>query len=500
MERQVRRLAIGFLLLFAALAVNLNYIQVIAADDLYNNDANLRRQLIDEYNVKRGAIYAADGTTELAVSVPTGGELRFLRRYPQGELYAHITGFYSIVSGRTELESSYNDYLAGRADELFPQRLVDEILGREQQGASIVTTIDPQLQALAQEQLAAAAPNGGAIAALNPQTGEVLAMASLPTYDPAPLASHRPAQARRAYNALDPASPDTALLANANDNLYPPGSTFKVVTAAAGLENGLSPDSLLPNPPVLQLDDTPGNPLSNFGESLCPGGSQISLADSLEVSCNVAFGALGIQLGGENLAEQAERFGFGGDIEFDIGFTEGQIFSAGGVEDAATLDSAQSYEAKTAIGQQDVRTNPLHMALVAGAIANDGVMMRPRLVSEIRDPEGRPFQTFDPEVHTRVMSGANADALSQMMVTVVQSGTGTAAQVSGVAVGGKTGTAQTLPGAPPHVWFIGFAPAQDPQIAVAVMVLDGGRLGSGATGGEICAPIARTIIEAALNR
>ena len=140
------------------------------------------------------------------------------------------------------------------------------------------------------------------------------------------------------------------------------------------------------------------------------------------------------------------------------------------------------------------------MALVAGAIANDGVMMRPRLVSEIRDPEGRPFQTFDPEVHTRVMSGANADALSQMMVTVVQSGTGTAAQVPGVAVGGKTGTAQTVPGAPPHVWFIGFAPAQDPQIAVAVMVLDGGHLGAGATGGEICAPIAQTIMEAALNR
>ena len=144
MDRRIRQMAIGFLVLFAALAVNLHHIQVIAADDLYNNDANLRRQLIDEYNVKRGAIYAADGTTELAVSVPTGGELRFLRRYPQGDLYAHITGFYSIVSGRTELEDSYNDYLAGRAEELFPQRLVDQILGREQQGASIVTTVDPE--------------------------------------------------------------------------------------------------------------------------------------------------------------------------------------------------------------------------------------------------------------------------------------------------------------------------------------------------------------------
>jgi peptidoglycan glycosyltransferase len=498
MDRQIRRLAIGFLLLFGALAVNLNYIQVIAADDLYNNDANLRRQLIDEYNVRRGAILAADGQTELAISVPTGGELRYLRRYPPGELYAHLTGFYSIVSGRTELEETYNDYLAGRAEELFPQRLVDEILGRDVKGASIVTTIEPELQQVAQQALAAAAPSGGAVAAIDPRTGAVRALVSIPSYDPGPLASHRPAEAREAYRGLRPTTLDTPLLSNADDRLYPPGSTFKIATAAAALENGLTPNSLLPNPPALQLSDTPGNPLTNFGESTCPGGGQISLFDALVVSCNVAFGALGIQLGGEALVEQAERFGFGVDIPFDVSFNSGAVLSSN-IPDAGTLGSAQSYEAKTAIGQQDVRTNPLHMALVAGSIGNGGVMMVPRLVGEIRDPQGRVFRTIGPEVHDRVMSDANAQALTQMMAAVVSNGTGTAAQVPGSTVAGKTGTAQTIVGAAPHVWFVGFAPAQNPEIAVAVMVLDGGNLGASATGGEIAAPIARAVMEAALN-
>jgi peptidoglycan glycosyltransferase len=498
MDRQIRRLAVGFLLLFGALAVNVNYIQVIAADDLYNNDANLRRQLIDEYNVRRGSILAADGQTELAFSVTTGGELKYLRRYPGHELYGHITGFYSIVSGRTELEESYNDYLAGRADELFPQRFIDELLGRDLKGASIVTTIEPDLQQVAQDALASQVTTGGAVAAIDPQTGHVLALTSIPSYDPGPLASHRPDEARRAYQRLRPATLDTPLLSNADDRLYPPGSSFKIVTAAAGLENGLGPSSPLPNPPALPLADTPGNPLDNFGEAQCEGGAQISLADSLTQSCNVAFGALGIQVGGAALVEQAERFGFGQDIPFDVSFAEGQILSEN-IPDAETLSSAESYEAKTAIGQQDVRTNPLHMALVAGSIGNGGEMMVPKLVTEIRDPEGRVFRTLGPEVYSQVMSGANADTLAQMMQTVVSSGTGTAAQLPGVSVAGKTGTAQTVPGQPPHVWFVGFAPAQNPEIAVAVMILDGGHLGTGATGGEIAAPIARTVMEAWLG-
>ncbi len=233
---------------------------------------------------------------------------------------------------------------------------------------------------------------------------------------------------------------------------------------------------------------------------MCPGGSQIDLAFALQVSCNVAFGEFGISVGGEALAEQAERFGFGGEIDFDIPFAEGQIFSEGGVEDAGVLASAQSFEAKTAIGQQDVRTNPLHMAMVAGAIGNGGVMMQPNLVTEIRDPEGREFLTFGPEVYNRVMSEQNAASLTDMMVTVVQSGTATAAQIPGVEVAGKTGTAQTVAGAAPHAWFIAFAPAQNPQIAVAVLILNGGSLGSEATGGETAAPVAKAVMEAALNR
>ncbi|HEX2030946.1 MAG TPA: penicillin-binding protein 2 [Actinomycetota bacterium] len=491
MDRQIRRLAIGFLILFGALAVNLNYIQVIAAEDLYNNDANLKRQLIDEYNVDRGAILAADRQTVLAHSVPTRGRFKYLRRYPTPPSlgYAHLTGFYSIVYEKTNLEDTYNDYLAGRADELFPQRLVDEILGRDLQGASLVLTVDPTLQRVASQALGS---REGAVAAVDPQTGDVLALVANPTYDPNPLASHEPAEVRQAYRSLRPQDPDSPMVSNATDTFFPPGSSFKIVTAAAALENGMTPSSTLPNPPSLDLPQTEEN-LDNFGGGQCPGGSQITLAQALQVSCNVAFGALGLQLGAETLIEQAHRFGFSEDIPFDIPFVEGEI------PDAGAFEQDLPAVAQSAIGQRDVRTNVLHMALIAGAIGNGGVMMEPRLVREIRDPEGRVFRTLGPEVYGRPMSGGNAAALTQMMVSVVEAGTGTTAQIPGVSVAGKTGTAQTAVGAAPHAWFVSFAPAEDPQIAVAVVVLNGGDLGNEATGGQLSAPIARQVIEAYLR-
>lgn len=492
MDRQIRRVALGFLLLFGALALNLNYIQVIAAEDLYNNDANLKRQLIDEYNVARGAIVAGDRQTVLARSVPTKGRFKYLREYPEpADLgYGHLTGFYSIVHGKTELEDSYNEYLAGRADELFPTRLVDQyILGRDQQGASLVLTIDPDLQRVARQGLGG---REGAVAAVDPQTGDVLALVATPTYDPAPLASHDPAEARAAYRELSPDEPDSPMVSNATDTFFPPGSSFKIVTAAAALENGLTPSSTLPNPPSLDLPQTDQN-LHNFGGGQCPGGSEISLAQALQVSCNVAFGALGLQLGAETLIDQAHRFGLSEDIDFDLPFVEGEI------PDADAFEADLPAVAQSAIGQRDVRTNVLHMALIGGAIGNGGVMMEPRLVREIRDPEGRVFRTFGPEVYGRPMSGGNADALTQMMVSVVEAGTGTAAQIPGTSVAGKTGTAQTAEGAAPHAWFVAFAPADDPEIAVAVVILNGGDLGREATGGQLSAPIARQVIEAYLG-
>lgn len=486
-DRQVRRLALAFVALFVVLFGQLNYIQVFAADRLADDPAN-PRLLLQEYDVRRGAILARDRRTVLARSEGTDGRLKYQRLYPEGSLYGQITGFYSLVFGRSELEQSYNDFLSGRAAELLPETLVDDILGRDKQGATIVTTIDPELQRTANEALG---DLPGAVVALDPQTGEVLAMVANPSFDPTPLASHDPKRVRAAWKALnaDPAKP---LLSRADRELFPPGSTFKIVTLAAALESGMTPETTLPNPPSLDLPQTT-HTLDNFGGGRCPGGEEISLATALEVSCNVAFGELGLRLGAERLVEQAQRFGFDGDVPFDVPFSEGRI------PEASAFEQDLPGLAFSAIGQQSVVANPLHMALVAAAIGNGGVQMRPRLVEEIRDPSGRVIKTLEPEEFGQPMSPQSAAALTAMMVEVVDEGTGTAAQIPGVQVAGKTGTAQH-PGGDPHAWFVSFAPAENPQVAVAVVVLNGGSLGSEATGGQVAAPIAKTVMEAALGR
>jgi peptidoglycan glycosyltransferase len=488
MERQIRRLAWAFVALFVVLFAQVNYLQVFAADDLANNPAN-KRLLLQEYDVQRGQILARDGSTVLAVSRPTQGELKYRRAYPQGELFGQVTGYYSVVFGRSGLEASFNDYLAGRAAELLPQKLVDEILGRPKRGASIVTSISPTLQQVARERLGSLP---GAVVALDPRTGEILAMYADPGFDPNPLASHDPGVVRAAWDRLnaDPAKP---LISRAVQELFPPGSTFKLVTAAAALENGMRPDTRIDNPPTYTPPQTV-NEIENFGGDHCLGGaSQITLAQAFQVSCNVTFAKIGVEfLGQENLVDQAERFGLNGDIDFDIPFAEGQI------PPAESFRDDQPGLAFSAIGQQSVATNPLQMALIAGAIANGGVQMRPRLVVEVRDPSGRVVANFGPDVWGEPISEQTAAQLTQLMVATVEQGTATAAQIPGVQVAGKTGTAQH-PGGDPHAWFVSFAPANAPQVAVAVVVLNGGDLGSEATGGRVAAPIAKAVLEAALQ-
>jgi peptidoglycan glycosyltransferase len=495
-ERQIRRLGAGLLALFLLLFAQINYIQVFAADRLENNPANALRQLRAEYAVDRGEILAADGTTVLASSRRSSGDLKYQRRYPFGPRYAHLTGFYSFVFGRSELEQAYNEYLAGEAAELLPQTLADLVLGRDKRGATIVTTIVPELQEAA-EQAAAAESGDVAIAAIDPATGDVLALVAEPTFDPNPLASQDPDVVRSTWDELND-DPQKPLVSRASDELFPPGSSFKIVTASAALENGFGPDSTWPNPRELDLPLT-DETLENFGGSHCSGGAPtITLASALQQSCNVTFGEIGLELGADRLAEQARVYGFtpeaGEDlIPFDIPWVSG-VFP-----DPATFEGRDPAVALSAIGQQDVATNPLHMALVAGAIGNGGIMMRPRLVTEVRDPSGRVVAEFDPEVFSEPLSPQNAAALTAMMVSVVDAGTGTAARIPGISVAGKTGTAQHGEGEDPHAWFVSFAPAGAPQVAVAVIVLDGGSLGSEATGGQIAAPIARAVIEAALG-
>jgi peptidoglycan glycosyltransferase len=286
--------------------------------------------------------------------------------------------------------------------------------------------------------------------------------------------------------------PDKPLLSRAAQELFPPGSTFKLVTAAAALENGMKPDTKFPNPPALKLPTTT-HELHNFGGEHCLGGAaQLTLAQALEVSCNVVFGEIGLKLGAEKLVEQAQRFGFDQQVPLEIPFATGRIPP---VKDFANALPAVAF---SAIGQQSVGANPLQMALVGGAIANGGVEMEPRLVKEIRDPSGRVIKSFGPKPWGRPISDTTARQLTQMMIKVVESGTGTAAQIPGVTVAGKTGTAETTSGKP-HAWFVCFAPAQNPKIVVAVMVLNGGSLGSEATGGHVAAPIARAVVRAALG-
>ncbi len=493
MERQVRQLAVALGVLFVVLVAQVTYIQVVSAERLAENPANAKRQLIAEYEVNRGKILAADGRTVLALSKRSPGELRFERRYPQGALNGFVTGYYSFVYGRSRLEQSFNEYLAGEAPQLLPQTLTDMVLGRPRRGASIITSIEPELQDAATRALG---DLPGGVAALDPRTGNVLALVANPSYDPNPLSSHDPAEVRRTWEELN-ADPDKPLRSRASDELYPPGSTFKIVVAAAALANGYGPTSTWPNPHELDLPDT-SETLSNFGGVTCSGGSRITLADALRQSCNVVFGGIGLELGAEALAEQAWAFGFAptgttGDVPFDVPFQEG-VFP-----DPSYFQDRRPAVALSAIGQDNVAANPLQMALVAGAIGNGGELMRPRLVTEVRAPDGQVVETFEPDVHSRPMTQVNAALLTAMMVEVVESGTGTAARIPGVSVAGKTGTAQHGEGEDPHAWFVSFAPAEDPEIAVAVIVLDGGSLGSEATGGALAAPIARAVMEAALN-
>jgi penicillin-binding protein A len=494
MDRLIRRLGGAMLALFVLLLAQITYIQVVASERLADNPANATRQLIAEYRVDRGSILAADRRTELALSRKSPGQLKYQRHYPQGRLYAGITGYYSIIFGRSELEQSYNTYLSGDAPELIPQTLIDQVLGRPKRGATVVTTIDPAIQRAAEGALG---DLPGGVVAIDPHTGDVKAIVANPTYDPNELASQDPKQVRAAWDRLN-SDPDKPLLSRAIDELYPPGSTFKLVTAAAALENGFGPDSTWPNPPVLDLPQTTAT-LENFGGEHCLGGaSQITLSQALTISCNVVFGEIGLRLGGAKLADQAHAFGFApdassGDVPFDIPFQEG-VFP-----EASYFSDRLPAVALSAIGQDNVAANPMQMALVASAIANGGSQMRPRLVSEIRDPSGQVIESFAPEVFGQPISSQTAIQLTQMMVSVVQSGTGTAAQIPGIEVAGKTGTAQHGEGLAPHAWFVSFAPAQNPEIAVAVIVLDGGSLGSDATGGVVAAPIAKAVMEAALH-
>ncbi len=481
MNTPLRRLATTMLAMFLILMGGATWVQFVQAEKL-NTDGRNSRTLYREFGNARGPIIVAGDA--IAQSVPVDDAFKYQRTYAAGDLYSAVTGFYSIANGSTELEHAANDVLTGKGDQLFFSRLRDLLTGRQPEGAAVETTILPAAQEAARRGLG---NQQGAVVAIEPATGKILALVSTPGFDPNALAVHSTKEASAVYQQLVGAD-GNPLRSNATREVYPPGSTFKLVTAATALESGqYTAESQLPAPAKLPLPQSSAT-IGNFGGGGC-GSDPISLADALRVSCNTAFAALGLELGDDALRDQAERFGFD-DASITIPMP---VSRSSFPEDPNAPQTAQS-----AIGQFDVRATPLQMAMVSAAIANDGKLMRPYLVDTVRAADMTVVSQTKPSQYSTAISPGTARQLTDMMIGVVQHGTGTAAQIRGVTVAGKTGTAENVEGQAPHAWFTAFAPAQSPRVAVAVLVEHGGNAGNEATGGRVAAPIARAVIQAVL--
>ncbi|MGI9022856.1 MAG: peptidoglycan D,D-transpeptidase FtsI family protein [Acidimicrobiales bacterium] len=482
MNRQIRGLGLGLAVLFVALFLQLNWLQVVDADNLNDHPGNTR-SVVRDFSQPRGAIQTSDGVV-LAMSTPTDDQFERQRTYPEGSLFAHLTGYFSFTYGTEGVERTYNDALSGRDQKFNLDRLGDILLEKENT-ANVTLSVSKRLQEVAASALG---ERNGAVVALEPRTGAVLAMVDYPSYDPNPLAGHNQASVRDDWTALN-ADPSRPLLPRAYRERYFPGSVFKVVTASAGLATGTATVDEPVYPFVSEIDlPQTDQPLRNFGGSTCGG----PLPEALRKSCNTSFAQLGLDLGAEKLEAGTKAFGFTTAPPIDLPFAVTSTFPP-----TSLLARDKPALAKSAIGQQDVAATPLQMAMVAAGIANDGVVMTPHVMAEIRDSEGRVVETYQPEPWTTAVPPDVANTVRDMMVGVVEGGTGVAAQIPGVAVAGKTGTAQTGRDTS-HVWFIAFAPAENPTIAVAVMMEDQPNVNE-ATGGVLAAPIAKTVIEAALG-
>ena len=488
MNKPIRMMSIFCLLLFVALLLNATYLQYVDADDL-NSRSDNKRVRDAEFSRKRGAIVA--GGTSVAESTKVDDQYVYQRGYKQPLRHAHLTGFYSYVYGRSGVESSQNEILSGSDPRLFVDRVVDMLGNSQPNGGSVSLTVDPRAQTAAFEGLRALGGNvEGAVVAIEPATGKLLAMVSSPTYDPNDLASHDFSDVQRTWNRLN-ADEDRPLLNRSIQEVYPPGSTFKLVTAAAALSSGqYTPATKVKGGATLDLPQTSTDLVNDNGSSC--GGSRITLTQALEVSCNVSFGDIGLKLGPDALREQAERFGFDQTYLDDL---DGQVRSR------FPTDPDEPQTALSSIGQFDVASTPLQMAMVGAGIANGGTVMRPYVVDEVRAPDLSVLDKTRPEAYrSNAVSSSVARDLTEMMVSVVDQGTAGTAKIPGVKVAGKTGTAQSSPERPPYAWFVSFAPADDPQVVVAVLVEDAGVERDAISGSGLAAPIAKRVMEAVVDR
>ncbi|MFB4276148.1 peptidoglycan D,D-transpeptidase FtsI family protein [Nonomuraea sp. MTCD27] len=486
MNGTLKRVAVACLAMFALLMINVNIVQAVRSEGL-RTDARNTRNYYDRYAIERGRITA--GGKVIAQSVETdSNNFRFVRKYAEGKLYAHVTGFFSPESA-SAIEGTENKLLDGSSADLLLRRSIDLFTGEPTKGANVDLTINPKAQKAAYDALRQSGRRG-AVLALDPKTGAILAMVSLPTYDPAELSGTEKGPVFQRYDELakDKSQP---LLNRTIGQTYPPGSTFKVVTAAAFLEDDPSrgPDTTVEAPQRLPLPNT-NISLPNYGGAAC-GSGQVTLIYALERSCNTPFGSMGMELGYAKMNEQTEKFGMGEPLAVPMSVAASDF---GPEEDKAAL-------AMASIGQRSNRMTPLQMAMIAAGIGNDGTVMKPYLVNKITDAKGETIEEAKPDELTEAVSSETAGKLREMMVSVVNNGTANLAQVPGVQVAGKTGTAETSNGQPPHAWFISFAPAEDPKVALAVIVESGAaKVGAEATGGHTAAPIAKAVLEAVLNK
>ncbi|HWT24472.1 MAG TPA: penicillin-binding transpeptidase domain-containing protein [Solirubrobacteraceae bacterium] len=471
MNAPVLRLYGLVIVLFAVLIGFTSRWTVFEAEQLRDNPRNART-ILEEQEIRRGAIRSADGRL-LARSVRGPGET-YVRRYPTGELFAHAVGYAYIDLGRAGLERSRNDELTGRRTELVTA--VESILGRSQEGYDVRTTLDAGAQ---QTAIAALAGRKGAVVALDVHTGAVRVLASTPAYDPNRL--------QEDFRRLTTDDANAPLLNRATQNGYPPGSTMKVVTAAAALDSGrYEPGSVVDgnNGKIVS-----GVPLNNFGGQSF---GAIDLTTALTNSVNTVWAEVGLEVGRRRMQAYMERFGFYAKPPMD--YPEDQM-SASGVRKRGRLTPVTRREVdlgRVAIGQGDLFATPLQMAEVAATIANGGRRMKPYLMSRAIDADGRTVEEAEPEVAARVVSRGTAEELTAMMKQVVREGTGTAAALGGVEVAGKTGTAELNLSGLNQPWFIGFT--SDVAVAVTLERVQGG------TGGTVAAPIAKAVLEALGSR
>ncbi|QCW49218.1 penicillin-binding protein 2 [Nocardioides dongxiaopingii] len=486
MNKPIRSVSIFCLLLFVALMLNVTYLQFWQADSL-NDRAENRRVKEAAYSSERGAILV--GRTPIAESKPVDDEFNYLRTYPAKGLYAPVTGYFSFGSS-SGIESSQNEVLSGDDPRLFIGSLVDLLSNKAPKGGNVQLTLDPDAQQAAYDGLAALGDDvEGSVVALQPSTGKILAMVSLPTFDPNRLASHDFATRDALYARLLEDDQDPLLNRAIQTRLFP-GSVFKLVTAAAALESDKydGPDAMVPGGSTFQLPQTSGEGGLIDNEGRYCGSGEITLRLAMEQSCNTTFAQLAIEVGAEGMLRQAEQFGFNSSYLEDLG---GQVRSS--FPDELTPPEV----GQVGFGQFEVQATPLQMAMVAAAIANDGVVMRPYVVDEVQSAD-YDAQTTDPEELSRAISEETAETLREVMVSTVDDGTASPAAISGVSVGGKTGTAQRgVPGQPPYGWFVSFAPQDDADVAVAVMIQEapGREIAGGALGG----PIAKAVMEAIIR-